>query len=394
MGGDPVVTEPAVLKMDDKVKELFDKAGLLDFFRKFSSFSNSLSLQVVESWDEGRVKVDDLVFTISEQRITEVSSLPADGEVICHEKTNQVEQLSKFIRNDETFCWLQSGIPRESLLAPWDRVVVQVMKYLTLEGKFRKFFGYHIAILNSIRNRVKINVPLFLLKSLEKPIKTVKSGKGKLPLHQGLLKMLVNYEKARINSAPLILKGNLIRTSGTPVSKAQLLLGPASSIPKTSVDSSDSEEEEDSPSEDDGISTRKKGDSRKRKVAPQVLAASLAKCSRRSSRLQKKSANKVKIINYADSTEDEKLEKQDDNTADSERVGKDLESAEEIKDSSKIPPDNQNVLKELKSHLKVLNGLGGSLTGICACINLLTLEIANYLKEVVSRLKELNSGRS
>eukprot|EP01018_Ginkgo_biloba_P023599 Gb_28164 [translate_table: standard] len=203
MGGDPVVTEPSVLKMEDDVKELHEKAGLLDFFQKFT------------------------------------------------------------------------GIARESLPTPWDRVVIQGMKYLTLEGKFRKLFGYHIAILNSIRNSVKINVPLFLLKSLEKSIKTVKSSKGQRPLHQ-----------------------------------------------------------------------------------------------------------------------DEKMGKEDVNQADSRKIRKDYEPLEEIKDSAKIPPNNQIVLKELKSHLKILNGLGGSLTGTCAYINLLTLEIANYLKEVVSRLKELNFWRS
>eukprot|EP01018_Ginkgo_biloba_P038087 Gb_28838 [translate_table: standard] len=312
MGGDPVVTEP-------DVKELLDKAGLLDFFQKFSGFSESISMWIAESWDEGRVKVDSVAFTISKQLIAEASGLPADGEVICHEKTNQS--------------------------------VVQVMKYLTLEGK------------------------------------------GKLPLHQGLLKMLVNHEKARIASTPLILKGNLIRTSGTPVTKAQLLLGPASSVPRTSANS-DSERVEDSSNEDVGVAVRKKGDSRKQKVATQVLVASLAKCSKHSTKLQKKSVNKVKIIDYVDSSEDEKLENHVDKPVDSERVGKDSDPLEEIKDSAKIPPDNHNVLKELKSHLKVLNSLGGSLTGTYACINLLTLEIANYLKEVVSRLKELNSGRS
>eukprot|EP01018_Ginkgo_biloba_P020414 Gb_11856 [translate_table: standard] len=34
MGGDPLVTESSVLKMDDDVKEILDKASLLEFFRK------------------------------------------------------------------------------------------------------------------------------------------------------------------------------------------------------------------------------------------------------------------------------------------------------------------------------------------------------------------------
>eukprot|EP01018_Ginkgo_biloba_P016652 Gb_17438 [translate_table: standard] len=391
MGGDPLVTEPAVIKMDDEVKEILEKAGLMDFFRKFAGFNESISRKVAESWNEGNVKVDGLAFTIFEGLIAEVSRLPLEGKVISREKTNQIEQLTKFIKEDETFCWLQSSIARESLPVPWDRVVVQIMKYLTLEGKFRKLFGYHIAILNSVRNSTKINLPVFHFKSLEKSVKSVKAGKGKLPLHQGLLNLLVNFEKAKNPSPSVTLRG-LVRSSGTLVSRAQLLLGPSAAAPKSSAKPSVSKEEEDSPSEDCGTSSCKKGSNRKRKSVPQTLAANLAKCSRRSARLKEKSTEKVKIVDYI-SSEEEKSEGEDTNMGD--QCGKEKVSIplEDNKDSTKIPTNNQAILKELRSHLKILNGLGGSLTGTCACINLLSLEIANYLKEVVSHLKELNSGR-
>eukprot|EP01018_Ginkgo_biloba_P038840 Gb_25717 [translate_table: standard] len=258
-------------------------------------FNESLSRQVAETWDEGKVTVDGLEFIILEDLITEVSSLSKEGEIIYHEKNNQVEQLTRFIREDETFYWLQSGITRESLHAPWDRVAIQIMKYLTLE---------------------------------EKSIKVVKAGKGKIPLHQGLLKLLVNLEKGSVESSGLA-------------------------------------DDEDSPSEDCGTSVGKKGISRKRKMAPQTLSA-----------------------------KEEKIDKED--IAPEIQKGKEKVSdlAKETKDSAKVLYDNQRVLKELRSHLKILNGLGGSLTGTCTCINLLTLEIANCLKEVVSRLKEMNTRNS
>eukprot|EP01018_Ginkgo_biloba_P009698 Gb_25168 [translate_table: standard] len=63
------------------------------------------------------------------------------------------------------------------------------------------------------------------------------------------------------------------------------------------------------------------------------------------------------------------------------------------KGPAKGPNGTQNLVEELKCHLKVLNGLGGSLSSTCACINLLTLEITNYLKEVVKNLKELNFAK-
>eukprot|EP01018_Ginkgo_biloba_P024551 Gb_02600 [translate_table: standard] len=62
MGGDPVTTEPLVLKVDEEVRDILEKVGLLAFFKKY-------------------------------------------------------------------------GITRESFPKPWDRVVIQVMKYLTLEAK-------------------------------------------------------------------------------------------------------------------------------------------------------------------------------------------------------------------------------------------------------------------
>eukprot|EP01018_Ginkgo_biloba_P012980 Gb_23772 [translate_table: standard] len=107
----------------------------------------------------------------------------------------------------------------------------------------------------------------------------------------------------------------------------------------------------------------------------------------------KKFVEKVKIVDYVVSSEEAKIEKEDVNPEDLRRKEKDSVPVEENKDTAKVLPENQNVLKELRSHLNILKRLGGSLTGTCACINLLSLEIANYLKEVVSHLKELNSGR-
>eukprot|EP01018_Ginkgo_biloba_P039011 Gb_11876 [translate_table: standard] len=286
MGGDPLVTEPSAIRMDDDVKEILEKAGLLEFFRKFIGFNESISRQVAESWDEGKVKVDGLVFMISEDLIAEASDLPLEGEVI------------------------------------------------------------------SVRHRLRVpSCALGQTCHSNYEISDARSWQGEAPLALGIT-------------------GNL-------------LLGPTAVAPKSSAESSESEEEEESPSEDCGTSVCKKGSSQKRKPPPKMLVASLAKCSRRSTKLKEKSAEKVKILDYI-SSEEEKTEREDVNPGDQRKKEKVSVPVEDIKDSTKALPENQNVLKELRSHLKILNALGGSLTGTCACINLLSLEIANYLKEVVS----------
>eukprot|EP01018_Ginkgo_biloba_P026605 Gb_41450 [translate_table: standard] len=164
-------------------------------------------------------------------------------------------------------------------------------------------------------------------------------------------------------------------------------------MPKSSAGSSESEEEEDSPSEDCRTLGNKKGPTQKRKPTPQTLVASLAKCSRFLARQNEKSTKKVKIMDYI-SFEEEKSKGEDINLGDQHRKEKVSVPLEDNKDSTKSLIDNQTILKEPRSHLKILNGLGGYLTSTCACINLLSLEIMNYLKEVVSHLKEMNSGRS
>eukprot|EP01018_Ginkgo_biloba_P001926 Gb_20786 [translate_table: standard] len=306
--------------------------------------------------------------------IVKVSGLPLEGAVILREKTSQDEQLTKFLTDEETFCWLQSSIARESLPKPWDKVAIQVMKYLTLEGKFRKIFGYHVAILNSIRNDEKVNIPLFLFKSLEKSIKAVKAARGKVPLHQGLVKLLYQSAKDK-GGASRGQKGGFPRSNGTPISRAQLLLGAAplgkeSPVSKPRVVLSKSKEEKDSPRKEISKDSSKGGNvgSLKRKPPPKFwLLAWL-------------------------SVEDKDRTDEDKDAETGKGVEESVPETLPRRGSSMEPQGTFIVLEELRCHMKILNGLGGPLTSTCACINLLALEITNYLKEVVNKLKEMGSA--
>eukprot|EP01018_Ginkgo_biloba_P018721 Gb_24616 [translate_table: standard] len=225
MHGKPVTTEPTVLVVDKDVWSMLEEARLLSFFKKFSRHSESVTNQFVETWKVGRVVVNSTKILVNEALIAEVLGLPNEGEVISRDKMNQVSQLTKFIKDGEIFYWMDLGIARESLPKPWDRVAVQVMKYLTLEES----------------------------------------------------------------------------------------------------------SEEDRKFEDPGPL-------RGRSNPPKVFAAAPS-------------------------------------------------------GSATCPSDSLSLSKELHCHLRVLNGLGGSLTSMCACINLLTLEIINYLKEVLKYMKDMNADK-
>ena len=181
-------------------------------------------------------------------------------------------------------------------------MAIQVIKYITLEGKFRNLFGYHVAILNSLRNREKINIPLFLCKSLKKLILFVKARKTKSPRHQGLMKLIVEYNSKRYGSLARPSRGAVNRVSGVPITKSHLLIGPSPpSLHLTSVDlDSDADEDSESQGMVSPIIIPKEKESKKRK-----LSDNLAKSSRRSTRLQRKSAGKSNMIVDAGSSEEE-----------------------------------------------------------------------------------------
>eukprot|EP01018_Ginkgo_biloba_P005387 Gb_27439 [translate_table: standard] len=329
MGGEPVTAEPAVLVVDEDVRSILEEAGLLSFFKKFGGHSENVTNQFVETWKDGRVVVSDTKILVNEALIAKVSGLSNEGEVISRDKMNQVSQLTKFIKDGETFCWMDSGIARESLPKPWDRVAVQ------------------------------INIPLFLFKSLEKSLHAVKVGKGKVPLHQ---KLIVDFALNRKKSAAGPSKGGFTRISGAPISKVQLLLGPVPTTPHIDSEDSETDAEGDSESLEKDSPTKNPKDkgSRKRKPPAQVLKSSEEDRKSEDAGTLGGRSSPPKVLAVAPSG------------------------------SAKCPGDSLSLSEELRCHLRVLNGLGGSLTSTCACINLLTLEITNYLKEVGTNIIRLH----
>eukprot|EP01018_Ginkgo_biloba_P023319 Gb_30537 [translate_table: standard] len=151
-----------------------------------------------------------------------------------------------------------------------------------------------------------------------------------------------------------------------------------------------SEAEGESESQEKGSSIKNPKDKggRKRKLPAQVLSASLAKCSRRSSRLQRKSAGNPSLLDVAETYEEER--KSDDPSLSGGKNNPQKGSAATPSKNVKSPGDPLLLTEELRCHLRVLNSLGSSLLSTCACVNLLTLEITNYLKEVLKFMKEKN----
>lgn len=71
------------------------------------------------------------------------------------------------------------------------------MKYITCEGQFSTFYGYHFRLLSELRHGMdlpleqKLSIPYFLLQSLIECGKKLKEGTLDQLAHHGLIKILV-----------------------------------------------------------------------------------------------------------------------------------------------------------------------------------------------------------
>lgn len=71
------------------------------------------------------------------------------------------------------------------------------MHYITLDGRFTKFYGYHFVLLNHFRHDEKVNFPYFLLCSMNATIKAYKENPmGDTAMHQGLMVLIYDHLKA------------------------------------------------------------------------------------------------------------------------------------------------------------------------------------------------------
>eukprot|EP01018_Ginkgo_biloba_P022051 Gb_03020 [translate_table: standard] len=261
MGGDPVITEPVVLSMEEDVRAILENSGLLPFFNKFSRHNEVITNQFVETWKNGRVTINGMHIDVSEGLIAEVTGLLNEGELVSRDKMDQAR-------------------------------------------------------------------------------------KTKSPRYQGLMKQIVEHNSNRLGSLVGPSRGAAIRG----------MISPA-------------------------IAPKEKEGKKKK------LNDSIAKSSRRSSRLQRKSAGKANVIVDASSLDEEKKI----DTAQGKIGRSSPTKSVAVNPSEKgegSPVDFQPPSADFLGHLQILNSLSGTLRSTCACLNLLIVEIINYLKEATKGKKD------
>lgn len=87
--------------------------------------------------------------------------------------------------------------PPRAFVKRWREVLFVIMCYITLDGRFTKVYDYHFVLMNHFRHDEKVNIPYFLLCSMNDTIKAYKENPmGDTAMHQGLMVLIYDHLKA------------------------------------------------------------------------------------------------------------------------------------------------------------------------------------------------------
>ena len=188
------VGEAQKWKNKGKVWKELEKGGVTNFLEKLHGFDPAVTNNMVNSWNNGKVKVNGTYFQITEEVVAEVTGLPMEGHKFFRDKKMSANAVKDFVKNTEELNNLgkkETFFVTDTIKKLWRYVLYAVIEYITLDPRFDRVRTHHFVILNHFRHGVKISFPFYLFNSMNKAITSFKKKASANPaLHEGLLLLI------------------------------------------------------------------------------------------------------------------------------------------------------------------------------------------------------------
>ena len=187
-------------KNKGKVWKELEKGGVANFVEKLHGFDPEVTNSMVNSWNNGRVKVNGVSFQITEEVVAEVTGIPMEGFKFYRDKKLSSNAIKDFVKNSKELNKLikkESFFVTETIKNLWRYVLYGIIEYVTLDPRFDRVRTHHFVILNQFRHDSKISFPFYLFTSMNRVISSFKKKATVNPaLHEGLLLLIHEHFKA------------------------------------------------------------------------------------------------------------------------------------------------------------------------------------------------------
>lgn len=96
-----LVGEVEKWKNKGRVWKELEKGGVANFFENLHSFEPEVTNSMVNSWNNGKVKVNGVSFQITEEVVAEVMGIPMEGHKFYRDKKFSSNTIKDFVKNTE-----------------------------------------------------------------------------------------------------------------------------------------------------------------------------------------------------------------------------------------------------------------------------------------------------
>ena len=156
------------LEVDPKVCKLFQDARCYRFCEKIQGSHQQVVEEFVLSFDGSKEIIGKEEFHIDEALITEVIELPSTGEKWFKTTIPKDVQFRSYLKPEHREVVWKKSVPSSWLEERWQQLLKAIVFYITCEGRYNRAMIYHFKLMNQFTEKIPLNFPFYLYRSLEK----------------------------------------------------------------------------------------------------------------------------------------------------------------------------------------------------------------------------------
>jgi hypothetical protein len=180
MGGSIVRYEPTnldTLLLHPEAYQIFLQVGWISYFKKLQGFNEDEVLEFSQNLTKGYSMVNGVRILVSEESIFVVTGLSTTGDRWFNKKTHISNEQKAFLFENDKIRTKGQGADVNSLPEPWGKVAEFVKRFITCEGRYQVIYFSDFILLSHPRHQKFINIPYFILHSLNNMAHSVKKSK-------------------------------------------------------------------------------------------------------------------------------------------------------------------------------------------------------------------------
>lgn len=139
---------------------------MTDFMERMQEKRPEITRIFKKGWNKGTLTIGNRKVKVIETMIAEATGVPMDDIKFYRDRKISDAAMKKFLKDEEEKDRLVKGShtyysPKVIKLI-WRRVLLAIMEFITLDGRFTRVYSYHFVILNHFRYKEKIFIPYYL----------------------------------------------------------------------------------------------------------------------------------------------------------------------------------------------------------------------------------------